>query len=212
MCIYDSQGLFSAPRVYWTFKVFGHKQLHVLNGGLPAWSRENYATESGQPEFAATEYEVPNLDQSLVANFDDILKKARGKASDDTSRTTIIDARPSGRFTGDMPEPRPELPSGHIPNSISIPFDRLIDGATKSLKSASALKEVFSQSGLDQSKTEEIIVSCGTGVTACVVALALEIIDADCRVKVYDESWTGYADKSRAGDMPGMIIRNNLPE
>ncbi|KAI7881362.1 Rhodanese-like protein [Lichtheimia hyalospora FSU 10163] len=184
--IYDSIGLFSAPRVYWTFKAFGHENVSVLNGGLPKWIKDGYPTESVEPKFEPATYQVPEINRSLVWNYDAVLENARqqGKIAQ------VLDARPEARFTGQVPEPRPGLSSGHMPGSISLSFDKLIENGA--LMDQEKLRNVFQSKNVDLEKP--IVASCGSGITASILYFALEQIGAK-NIAVYDGSWTEYAGK-----------------
>ncbi|CAG8647150.1 4436_t:CDS:2 [Acaulospora morrowiae] len=185
--VYDSVGIFSATRVYWTFKVFGHKKISLLDGGLPKWLAENREIESGPIDIKPKSYTVPTLNTKLVRNYDDIRKNI------DSNLEQVLDARPGLRFTGEAPEPRPGLPSGHMPHSISVPFNSVIDPNTKNtLLKDEELKKLFESKNVDLEKP--IILSCGSGVTATMLYSALEKIGAK-NLAVYDGSWTEYASK-----------------
>lgn len=201
LCIYDTQGLFSAARVYWTFRVFGHEgALSILQGGLPAWENQHLPIATGPSEVReAVEYGNAHLNQSMVVEFDEIAKVAKAG----TGHTQILDARPNARFTGSAPEPRPGLSSGHIPNSTSLPFSRL-QSEDGEILPPDELARVLADSGVNLERP--VVVSCGTGVTACILSVALQTLGVETRV--YDESWTGYADDSRAGKLEGMILKD----
>ena len=183
--VYDSIGFFSAPRVYWTFKVFGHERISILQGGLPKWINEKRPVESGSPSYPAKEYNS-NFKPDLVKKYKDITNHI----SQCNKNVHVIDARPSGRFDGKDPEPRAGLDSGSMPYSINLPFSNLIDPSTKSLKSESELKKVFNDLNVDINKP--IITTCGSGVTASIVYFALKELGAQ-DVSVYDGSWAEYA-------------------
>ncbi|KAI9488870.1 Rhodanese-like domain-containing protein [Zychaea mexicana] len=184
--VYDSVGIFSATRVYWTFKAFGHQNVSILNGGLPKWLKEGRPTESGETKVTPAKYAVPTLNKQLVRDYAQVLENARrgGKPAQ------VLDARPNPRFTGEAPEPRPGLSSGHMPGSISVPFNVVIEDGQ--LLDSEKLREVFESRGVDLSK--EIVTSCGSGITASTLYVALEQAGAK-NVAVYDGSWTEYADK-----------------
>ncbi|KAI8140440.1 Rhodanese-like domain-containing protein [Fennellomyces sp. T-0311] len=184
--VYDSVGIFSATRVYWTFKAFGHQNISVLNGGLQKWIKEGRPTETGATNFSAVKYAVPTLNKQLVRDYAQVLENARqgGKPAQ------VLDARPHARFTGEAPEPRPGLSSGHMPGSISIPFNVVIQDGE--LLDTEKLRDIFVSRGVDLDK--EIVTSCGSGITASTLYFALEQVGAK-NVAVYDGSWTEYADK-----------------
>lgn len=176
--VYDEVGLFSAPRVWWTFRTFGAQKVKILEGGGPKWRAERRPLQSGLVSRPAAKFE-PKFDPTRVADFD--LVRARSK--DEAAQ--ILDARPAPRFHGEAPEPRAGLRSGHIPNSRNIPVTLLSENGT--LKSPEALKEIFAERGVDLN--EPIITSCGSGITAATLALALEQAGAK-RIALYDGSWT----------------------
>ena len=192
--IYDSKelGIFSAPRVGWTFRVFGHPSVHVLNN-FRLWVEQGYPTESGEPAAMAEEqskYAEPQINPDMVVKFAEVKQIAKDSNKEDAEDIQILDARPLGRWAGTAPEPRPGLPSGHIPGSFSVPHTELLDPKTGALLSSEELSKVFQSKGLDPKKP--IITSCGTGVTAAVVETALGEADfgrPDDR-RLYDGSWT----------------------
>ncbi|KAG0172687.1 hypothetical protein DFQ28_009665 [Apophysomyces sp. BC1034] len=189
--VYDSAGLFSACRVYWTFKAFGHKQVSVLNGGLPKWIREKRPIESGPlSKVEHVKYSVPQLDTKLVRDYQYVLQNAKLSQTNASHAALVLDARPNPRFTGEAPEPRPGLSSGHMPGSISVPFGQVINEGE--LLSDDELRQLFLSRGVDFDK--EIVTSCGSGITASVLYFALERLGAK-NIAVYDGSWTEYADK-----------------
>ena len=192
--IYDSKelGIFSAPRVGWTFRVFGHPSVHVLNN-FRLWVEQGYPTESGEPAAMAVEqskYPEPQINPDMVVKFAEVKQIAKDYDKEDREDIQILDARPRGRWAGTAPEPRPGLSSGHIPGSFSVPHTELLDPKTGALLSSEELRKVFEAKGLDPQKP--IISSCGTGVTAVVIETALGEADfgraADRRL--YDGSWT----------------------
>lgn len=192
--IYDSKelGIFSAPRVGWKFRVFGHPSVHVLNN-FRLWVEQGYPTESGEPAAIAEEqskYAEPQINPDMVVKFAEVKQIAKDYNKEDAENIQILDARPQGRWAGTAPEPRPGLPSGHIPGSFSVPHTELLDPKTGALLSSEELRKVFQSKGLDPTKL--IISSCGTGVTAAVVDTALGEADfgrVDDR-RLYDGSWT----------------------
>ena len=192
--IYDSKelGIFSAPRVGWTFRVFGHPSVHVLNN-FRLWVEQGFPIESGEPAEMAEEksqYPEPQANPDMVVKFAEVKQIAKGYDKEDSEDVQILDARPRGRWAGTAPEPRPGLSSGHIPGSFSVPHSELLDPKTGALLSSAELRRVFESKGLDPEKP--IISSCGTGVTAAVIDTALgeaEFGRADDR-RLYDGSWT----------------------
>lgn len=189
--VYDSSeaGIFSAPRVGWTLKVFGHDQVHILNN-FKLWVEEGYPTEAG--EFYSVDtcpYPIPQFDESKVAEFQDVKEVVLDHNKEGSEGVQILDARPYGRWSGKDPEPRPGLSSGHMPGSISVPVGELLDPKTKAFLPAEELRKIFEKKGVDP--TKPIISSCGTGVTAAVVDAALSQAGYDENLRrIYDGSWT----------------------
>jgi thiosulfate/3-mercaptopyruvate sulfurtransferase len=185
--VYDSRGLYSAARVWWTFRVMGVDDVSVLNGGLPKWKREGRPLESGAPPSRTTRHFTARRNLDLVRDLSDMKSLLRDKSAQ------IIDARAPERFEGKAPEPRPGLRSGHIPGAHNVPFGKLLnqDGT---LKSAPELQRLFEQAGIDLNKP--VVTSCGSGITASVLALGLAEI-GHRRTSVYDGSWSEWgADQS----------------
>ena len=180
---YDQKGLQSSARGWWLMKLFGHDNVAVLDGGLPRWLAEGRATESGDAKSAAPTSYTPDFRADLVKGIGDVKRiVASGSA-------LILDARAKGRFDGTAPEPRPGLPSGHMPGAKSVPFNELLN-ADFTMKDAATLRARFAAAGVDGAKP--IVTSCGTGVTACILALGLKqagLGDA----AIYDGSWTEWA-------------------
>ena len=175
--VYGQEGLVMGPaRVWWTFRAFGHENICILNGGLPAWLKKDYPVTNVESLVMPSEFKG-HKDYSLISTMKDV-KNAQDSA-------LIFDARPPARFKGEQPEPRAELISGHIPGSYNIPAGSLIDDDGK-LKPYNELKEIFSPYNL--SPNTSIITTCGSGVTACVIALALYNIGIN-NASIYDGSW-----------------------
>lgn len=175
--VYDrSANHFSAPRVWFALKLFGVPECYVLNGGLAAWKARGERVESGEPVAAPVAAKRWTLDRSRVvsgAQMSDFVS---------SGSETILDARAHNRFVGEAPEPRPGLISGHMPGSVCVPFAGLTD-AEGNFQSVDSLREHFST--IDSA---DPIVSCGSGITACVLALGLERIGVKARL--YDGSWS----------------------
>ena len=183
--VYDTAGLFSAPRAWWLFRAFGHQRVAVLDGGLPAWEAAGLPLTSGSAEEPSDTAYSAELDETLIARHESVAQAvAEGSAC-------ILDARSPGRFAGLQPEPRPELPSGHMAGAHNVPFASLLDADGQRLKPREALREIFA----DHLPTgaAPVITSCGSGVTACVLALALWELGVTARV--YDGSWTEWASR-----------------
>ncbi|KAL8827365.1 MAG: hypothetical protein Q9170_007043 [Blastenia crenularia] len=197
LVVYDSQeaGIFSAPRVAWTLKVFGHPGVHILNN-FRQWVEQGYPTESAKNETAVEEpsyYPVPNLDSSKVVHFSEMKKIAEQNNKQGSKDVQVLDARSRGRWSGTDPEPRPGLPSGHIPGSINMPMSEVLDPSTGTFLPGQKLKKIFESKGLDPQKP--MICTCGTGVTAAAVDAALtEAGFGDpAKRRLYDGSWTEWA-------------------
>ncbi|KAG8533026.1 uncharacterized protein KY384_001809 [Bacidia gigantensis] len=197
--VYDSKelGLFSAPRVGWTFRVFGHPAVHVLNN-FRLWVDQGYPTESGEIETVVKEkskYPVPSVNPDMVVKFAEVKDIAKDYGKEGADGIQILDARSYGRFAGKETEPRPGLPSGHIPGSISIPHSELLDSKTGALLSGEELRKIFEGKGVDPD--QPIITTCGTGVTSAVIDAALA--EADFGMvedrRLYDGSWTEWAQR-----------------
>lgn len=184
--VYDEAGLFSAPRVWWTFNAMGASDVRVLDGGGPKWRAEGRPLEAGQTMRRPKLFQ-PRYRPELVEDFASVLGLTKSGAK------TIIDARPADRFYGRVPEPRAGLASGHIPTSLSVPVGSLsVDGH---MRPANELNAIFEQAGIDLEKP--IVTSCGSGVTASTLALALQIAGAK-DVAVYDGSWTEWGGREDA--------------
>jgi thiosulfate/3-mercaptopyruvate sulfurtransferase len=174
--VYDESGLFSAPRVWWEFVAMGAPDVRILDGGGPKWRAEGRPMEAGLTTRPARVF-TPHFHPELVRDFDDV-------AATIAAGGQIADARPSGRFAGRDPEPRPGLRSGHMPGAVSLPATDLV--ANGGLKPIDELKTMFEGAGLDLDKP--IITSCGSGSTAATLMLALKLAGAR-DVAVYDGSW-----------------------
>ena len=183
--IYDNSGMFCAPRVWWMLTAMGHKNAAVLNGGLPAWKAAGHDVVSQPAEPASKEF-TGTAGDDWFCNTDKVLT-----AIEEPS-VTIWDARSRPRFEGSAPEPRAGLRSGHMPGAVNVPFTELLDNGT-TLKSPAALKNYFTEHGIDL--TKPIICSCGSGVTACVIGLAALEAGAE-QVTVYDGSWSEWGGNS----------------
>lgn len=182
--VFDNLGVYSSPRVWWLFKVMGHENVSVLDGGLPAWIEAGNATEIRKSQTLELGNFKAVLSKEHIFKFEDIQKNISNKAF------TIIDARSAGRFNGTEPEPRKQLKSGHIEGSINIPFKEVLHNGK--YKSATALKSLFEEKCAIENN---YVFSCGSGLTACIVLLASEIAFKKSH-HIYDGSWTEWAEKN----------------
>ncbi len=177
--VYDTHGLFSAARVWWTFRAMGHEDVAVLDGGLKKWKAEGRPLEDGQPPRRTERHFTPLMNASLVRDRDDVRQALEKKS------TQIVDARPAGRFSGSEPEPRPGLRGGHLPGARNVPSQSLIN-ADGTLKAPAELAEIFAGAKIDPSLP--VITTCGSGVTASILSLALAVL-GQTNAAVYDGSW-----------------------
>jgi len=205
--LYDSIGVFSSPRALFMFKAFGHERASILNGGLSAWQSHEFPLEGGaSTNIIPTAYpeNETKIDLGVIKSYDDMVKNASLSPFDDQTSAVVLDARSSERFNGTAPEPRQGLQSGHIPNSFSLPFNTLLqqrqlpDGTSyASLLPPEELHDIILKSisvnGSPPPGTlsRQFVNTCGSGMTAAIIWLALQQIGADS--SIYDESWMGYA-------------------
>ena len=176
--VYDQTGLSSAARAWWMFRVFGHTDVTVLDGGLPKWIAEGRPVED-RPAQPRERHFTARIDRDLVRDRAQVARALEG------GREQLVDARPASRFRGEAPEPRPGLRGGHMPGARSVPMPSLFasDGV---MLPPEALARVFAEAGVDASRP--VVTSCGSGITACVLALALARTGR-WRTAVYDGSW-----------------------
>jgi thiosulfate/3-mercaptopyruvate sulfurtransferase len=184
---YDSEGLYSAARVWWMFRAMGHEEVRVLDGGLKKWKAEGRPLEGGAPRARGEGRFKAKLKGELVRNGDDV------KGLIGSSAWQIVDARAAQRFEGGAPEPRAGLRSGHIPGSRNVPFQSLLN-RNGTLKEESELAAIFARAGVDPAKP--VVASCGSGVTAGVIALALATL-GHSQTAVYDGSWSEWGGDHR---------------
>jgi thiosulfate/3-mercaptopyruvate sulfurtransferase len=178
--IYEQEGVLSGPRAWWTLKTFGAQNVYLLDGGLRAWMEAGLPTQTGPVHRAPAVFHA-KLDQNAVKNFSEIQQMI-------AARGQILDARSAGRFAGTLPEPRPGLSSGHMPGATSIPYTELVEDGR--LKPVEELRRIFVRKGVDLERP--ITTTCGSGVTAAVLAFGLEAAGAK-QVTLYDGSWAEYA-------------------
>src|ERR1700733_11905003 len=177
---YDAGGWVAAPRVWWMFLAFGHPAVKVLDGGLKKWLREGRPTHSGQVKPKPGKF-LAKFDPSFVRSQQQLVGNL------ETHAEQLIDARPRPRFAGSVAEPRPGLRSGHIPGSRSVPYAGLFDADTGAMKSLDELRQAFESAGVDMGKP--IVTTCGSGVSALVVTLALYRLGVRGSA-LYDGSWS----------------------
>jgi thiosulfate/3-mercaptopyruvate sulfurtransferase len=176
--VYDGLGLFSSPRVWWTFRIFGAKNVYILDGGLPAWKAEGRKTESGEVKRPQRKF-AANMDTGAVAMHADVQM-----ALNDGS-VQVVDARPAGRFAGRDPEPRPGLRPGHMPGALNLPAAELIENGR--LISPERIAQAFAMAGVDVDRP--VITTCGSGVSAVILSLGLDALGKKL-ARVYDGSWS----------------------
>jgi thiosulfate/3-mercaptopyruvate sulfurtransferase len=177
--IYEQEGVFSAPRAWWMLKSFGARNTYLLDGGLRGWIAAGLPTESGDAHSAPASFHA-TLDHDAVKDFSQMQELI-------ATRGQILDARSAGRFAGSLPEPRPGISSGHMPGATSIPFTELVEEGR--FRPAEELRQIFAAKGVDLK--QPITTTCGSGVTAAVIALGLEVAGAK-QVSLYDGSWAEY--------------------
>jgi thiosulfate/3-mercaptopyruvate sulfurtransferase len=182
--VYDAAGVFSAPRVWWNLRAMGHERVAVLDGGLPKWVAEGRAVETGWREPAHGKFKA-HVDPRLVA---DVTRVSRALNERDAQ---VIDARPALRFAGKAPEPRAGVRGGHMPGALNIPWDAVVDDGA--MRSADTLRDVFNGAGVDLAKP--IITTCGSGISASLLALALAVLGRN-DAAVYDGSWTEWGSRA----------------
>jgi thiosulfate/3-mercaptopyruvate sulfurtransferase len=176
--VYDGAGLGGAPRVWWTFRIFGAKNVFILDGGLPKWKAEGRPTESGEGKRPARTFDA-ELNTSVVAGVDDVQMALYNKDAQ------VVDARPAARFRGEAAEPRAGIRSGHMPGALNVPVTELIENGR--LVPPGKIAERFRAGGVDLDRP--VITSCGSGVTAATLWFALDAIGKPPKA-LYDGSWT----------------------
>jgi len=176
---YDRLGLMSAARVWWLFRYFGHNEVAVLDGGLPKWLDEGRPVDGDKVQYALGNFKA-TVQSELLHSAEQVHNIVTGEGA------TIVDARGAGRFAGNSPEPREGLRAGHIPGSVNLPYNTLLN-SDHTFKSADQIEAAFNDAGINPH--QPIVTSCGSGVTACILALGLAQL-GEQQVSVFDGSWT----------------------
>ncbi len=185
--IYDQSGTYMASsRAWWMFRLFGHEKVYVLEGGLHSWVSRGFRTLEGAPEVPEPTKFIATLRQDLIVTRNDLMNNI------ETGDIRVLDARPPSRFSGETPEPWPGKRSGHIPKSYNLPFGEMLENRSRHFKDDQALEDIFKS--LNLGADEKVAVSCGSGVTACTVALALYKSRRQDSA-VYDGSWSEWGDE-----------------
>lgn len=187
LVIYDEGNLFSAPRAWWMLRTFGVEKVSIVAGGLEGWRRDELPLEQGLPDLPEGDFDS-RVDPLAIKRLTDVLLVSHEGSAQ------IVDARPAGRFNGQVAEPRAGLRSGHIPGALNVPWSELVINGE--LKTTDELNAVFARQGVDFERP--IVASCGSGVTAAVVVLALTTLGVN-GVSLYDGSWSEWGART---DLP----------
>lgn len=185
--VYDQLGLFTAPRVAWMFRLYGARDVRLLEGGLPRWVAEGRAVTNLITPAAQATFKLAQ-DAATVAGLEDVLAHLKSGAAQ------VVDARPAARFAGQAPEPRPGVRAGHMPGSLNLPFSEIVEEGA--LKSPEAIRAAMVEAGIDPA--QPVVCSCGSGVSAVAIAMAMTKAGANVQA-IYDGSWAEYGARA---DLP----------
>jgi thiosulfate/3-mercaptopyruvate sulfurtransferase len=178
--IYDAGGWVAAPRAWWMFLSYGHRDVRILNGGLKKWRAEGRPVESGEVNAKSATFKA-SYDAKRVRSIEQMIANVKSRTEQ------VVDARAAERFEGRAPEPRPGIRAGHIPGALNLPYNNLFDAATGTMKPLEELRKAFAGAGVDTAKP--IVTSCGSGVSAGVLTLALFRVGVE-NTALYDGSWS----------------------
>lgn len=191
--VYDGQPMMSACRVWWMFRAFGHRDVAVLDGGLPKWIREGRPVDDDPPAPRERHF-TARFNATLVRDFAQVRRQL------DSGSEQVVDARAAARFRGEAPEPRPGLRAGHMPGARNLPYNELIDSETGTMLPAAAIRARFARAGVDLS--QPMTASCGSGVSACVLALGAYLVGGR-DMAIYDGSWSEWGGRADAPIVTG---------
>ncbi len=183
--VYDNLGIYASPRVWWMFKSMGHSKIAVLDGGLLAWKNENLPTEPIAKKVTLSGKFTAKYHADMVVDANILLENINLK------KMLVVDARSEERFNGIIPEPRENMSSGHIPNSINLPFEEVLDNGK--MKSKAELTKIFNNLKIEN---QPLAFTCGSGITACIILLASELVSGNKNV-LYDGSWAEWGQEGK---------------